>query len=202
MKRILLAFSVLLISASVQAQELRLGIVRSEWAETRLPYFPYNAATGNLRFKDAHLTSFLGSKTLSNVQTNLGLLGTRHFQFEAEGGLHFHSGLQDHTEISMSIMTRTLILQKWNGHTTLGWANGFSYALEVPKFERGPDGTRGQDTVPFQYYMGFELSHQPQNWDNIEVFARLHHRSGIYGVISPDKTGSNYLGLGVRYIFN
>lgn len=202
MKHILLTLTMLLISTSAQAQEWRLGVAQSQWAETRLPYFPYNAATGNLRFKDAHITSLLGSKTLGDVQTQLGPLGLRSFQFEAEGGLHFHSGLQDHTEVSMGIMTRTPILQKWNGHTTLGWANGFSYALEAPKFERGPDGTRGQDTVPFQYYMGFELSHQPQNWDNIEVFTRLHHRSGIYGVISPDKTGSNYLGLGIRYTFN
>jgi hypothetical protein len=85
------------------------------------------------------------------------------------------------------------------GTINLGWANGFSYALSPPAHEYGTNLVRGEDTVPFQYYMGFEAEFAHTSWEWLRVFARLHHRSGIYGVISPSKTGSNILGLGVRF---
>jgi hypothetical protein len=35
------------------------------------------------------------------------------------------------------------------------------------------------------------------SWRNWSVFARIHHRSGIFGLLS-DARGSNFVGLGVR----
>lgn len=83
----------------------------------------------------------------------------------------------------------------------LGWANGVSYALEATAYEFGRDLVRGENTVQLQYYMGFEPEYAHHSWTHLSLFTRLHHRSGIYGVISPSKTGSNIIGLGARLRF-
>jgi hypothetical protein len=50
--------------------------------------------------------------------------------------------------------------------------------------------------------MAFETAFTPKSNRNLSAFLRLHHRSGIYGVISPRRTGSNYVGAGLRWTFD
>lgn len=54
-------------------------------------------------------------------------------------------------------------------------------------------------TIQFQYYMAFELEYAAPQWERVSVIARLHHRSGIYGLVSPSTTGSNFFGAGLRW---
>jgi len=119
---------------------------------------------------------------------------------ELEGTASVHSGLQSHLEATIGIMLRTRDIDlRSAGYLNFGWSNGFSYALSSPEYEYGRDGARGNDTVQLQYYMGFELEYAPPTWgDRVSLFARLHHRSGVYGLISPSKTGSNIIGAGIR----
>lgn len=183
------------------AEGWRVGIYSGQWADTRLPYLPYNAATGRLTFDESYLTSVILSRHLLTrdlfiPHTSIGIADAR---IELEGTANFHSGLQTHEEVTLGVMLRT---RDYNlasaGTINFGWANGFSYALSPPAHEYGTNLVRGEDTVQFQYYMGFEAEYAHTSWEQLSVFARLHHRSGIYGVISPSRTGSNIIGLGVR----
>jgi hypothetical protein len=47
--------------------------------------------------------------------------------------------------------------------------------------------------------MGLETEFTHESTPNAHFFLKLHHRSGIYGLISPRKTGSNYIGAGLRW---
>lgn len=185
-----------------QAERWRVGVYSGQWADTRLPYLPYNAATGRLTFDESYLTSVIVSRHLFTKDLFIPhtSIGFAHARIELEGTANFHSGLQTHEEVTLGVMLRTRDYGLASAGTiNVGWANGFSYALSPPAHEYGANLTRGEDTIQFQYYMGFEAEYAHESWERLTVFARLHHRSGIYGVISPSKTGSNILGVGVRF---
>ena len=83
----------------------------------------------------------------------------------------------------------------------IGW--GLSYTSDITAneaqdaIEADPDEgpQRWMNFLSFEY--GFGLPQYPQ-W---EVFYRLHHRSGAWGLFASKEVGSNVMGLGVRYIF-
>jgi hypothetical protein len=180
-----------------------IGVARTQWVETRLPLFPKNLVDGNLRPRQSFATTFIATKPFGTLDIAPNAWwGVSGIGVEAEGTLSIHDGLQDHVEGTAGVMLRSPKAE-WDGVGAfgLGWSNGLSYAFTDPAFERGPSGVRGLDTERLQYYMGFEATFSPEAAPNLEIFGRLHHRSGIYGVISPDDTGSNMLGGGVRLNF-
>ncbi|MBT9384167.1 hypothetical protein KM176_09875 [Pseudooceanicola sp. CBS1P-1] len=195
------ALALLPVAAQAGETPWRVGIFEGQWAATRLPLLPYNLVTGGLSFRDSYLTSVIVSRQVGEADlrvpgTALGLAGVR---FELEGTLSRHSGLQDHDEATLGVMTRSRDYTGRAGAISLGWANGLSWAFSPPDYEYGVDGVRGEKTRQLQYYMGFEAEYTPVGAQHFSLFARLHHRSGIYGVISPSKTGSNILGVGLRW---
>lgn len=183
--------------------EWSMSMVRTQWVETRLPLFPKNLVEGNLRPRESYATSFIVTRPLGTLDIAPGAWwGVSGIGVEAEGTLSIHDGLQDHAETTLGVMLRSPKADVAGlGEVGVGWANGFSYAFSDPAFERGASGARGVDSERLQYYMGFEATFTPAVAPNVEIFGRLHHRSGIYGVISPDDTGSNMLGGGVRLNF-
>jgi len=199
--RLILLLSPVTLSFPAHAETWRVGVYAGQWADTRLPHLPYNTATGRLSFDDSYLYSLIVSRHL--MDTNIFFPGTtiglRDAQLEWEGTASTHDGLQNHAELTLGIMLRSRDINVGSfGNINFGWANGFSYALDKPDYEYGRTRERGLDTVQFQYYMGFEVEYAHASWERFSVFTRLHHRSGIYGVISPSKTGSNILGVGAR----
>ncbi|EBW2381250.1 hypothetical protein DAR30_24855, partial [Salmonella enterica subsp. enterica serovar Enteritidis] len=83
--------------------------------------------------------------------------------------------------------------------TNVAIGNGFSYAFSDPKFEYGRHLVRGEDTVRFQYHISLENEWTHKDLPNVHLVGMLHHRSGMYGVVSPSKTGSNYIGAALRF---
>jgi hypothetical protein len=58
-----------------------------------------------------------------------------------------------------------------------------------------PRGQRPQGLGNYEV----ELTHEwLKNWHFV---LNVHHRSGIWGVIAPQKTGANYIGGGIRFDF-
>lgn len=199
--QVFIAILGVVLASPAYAEGWRVGTQYGQWADTRLPFLPYNAATGRLTFDESYLTSVILSRHLLTrdlfiPHTSIGFADAR---IELEGTANFHSGLQTHEEVTLGVMLRTRDHDLASAGTiNFGWANGFSYAVSPPSYEYGTNLVRGEDTVQFQYYMGFEAEYAHTSWERLSVFARLHHRSGIYGVISPSRTGSNIIGLGVR----
>ena len=174
------------------------------WTNSTLPSFPYNLVRGRLTFDNAQIASLIVDRRLFDF--DLDLPGTRWrlngFSVEAEGTLNQHFGLQDHVEATAALKVRSGEIALGSAASlNVAWANGISYAFAAPKWEYGPTLVHGVDSRLFQYYMGFEAAVTPTSAKNLSAFFRLHHRSGIYGVISPRRTGSNYVGAGLRWTF-
>lgn len=172
-------------------------VFEGQWINSRLPYMPYNFATGDVEWEKSYIGSIFLTKELRDIS-----LFRQTLRLGVEAGVSKHKGLQDHWEVSGGAVVRSrdyLIGDVFK--TNISWTNGLSYALGDIAFERGTDGIRGVDTYNLQYFMAFESEITPVVQDNVSLVFRLHHRSGIYGLISPSKTGSNHLGLGLRYRF-
>ena len=180
------------------------SVIAARWAETRLPTLPVNLVTGDLDYADDYLFSAgLGVVLVPDFEIPATVLtpALGGFSVEAEGMLAFHTSLSSHTEFAGALVLRTPEIAVPGDLASVNFAvgNGLSYAFSDPDYEKGVDGVRGVDTVRLQYFISLESELTFAALPNIHFVARVHHRSGIYGLISPPKTGSNYIGLGVRF---
>jgi hypothetical protein len=164
-----------------------------------LPDLPRRLITADLEFHRPYLISLGVNKV---VVQDFAILFLKGNSVELEGQLAKHFGGQDHLEATLGAVLRTGELRLFGtSSVNLGWTNGLSYAFESPAYEMGPTGVKGVDTRQLQYYLGIETEFTPYSTSPVHLILKIHHRSGIYGVISPRRTGSNYLGGGLRFDF-
>jgi len=174
----------------------------SRWVNTDLLEVAERAATGNLRFSD---TNFVGgalsrvivpSFTLPLPFTDIAFHGNR---IELEGQLLRHFGGQQHWETTLALMFRTGQIPLAGGlSVNLGVGEGLSYASARPRFE----GAIDVRPTRFLNYLAFEAEFAHTALQGVSVVARLHHRSGVFGLIAPQKSGSNFIGAGLRIDLN
>lgn len=88
----------------------------------------------------------------------------------------------------------------WNHYvnTSFALAEGVSYASSIPAVEQ----KQNDDTKRFLNYLMFEATFALPSDPQWQVLARIHHRSGAFGLYGAGNTGSNDIGLGVRYLFD
>jgi hypothetical protein len=88
----------------------------------------------------------------------------------------------------------------WNHYvnTSLGLAEGVSYDTAVPDIEK----RQNSNTKRLLNYLMFEATFAAPMYPRLQVLARIHHRSGAYGLYRAGNTGSNNVGIGMRYLFN
>ena len=113
--------------------------------------------------------------------------------WELEGQLYRHRGAQDHWEANAALVVH------WNRFpwdatvpTTVSFGQGLSLASERPAIE--------EDTRRLLHYMHAEVTVRGNNWEHLSVVARLHHRSGAFGLYGTSG-GSNFITAGLRYRF-
>lgn len=111
-----------------------------------------------------------------------------------------HWGLQDNFEIdiSPSIQIFDILPQNKVVNFTVVWGLGLSYALGSPTYEDGSIDDPDKQ-YRFQAFMLFDLEVYRRRDQLIRPFVRIHHRSGIYGVVAPERVGSNFIGIGVKF---
>lgn len=118
---------------------------------------------------------------------------------EIEAGVAKHFGWSRQTEFDIEPMVRWKAFP-WNDllytNFRLGLA-GFSYVTSVPEWEKRQVGPFGR-TQRFLSFLVPEFTFAPSADSPFEVFVRVHHRSGIYGVIIKDQS-SNYVAAGIRF---
>ncbi len=87
----------------------------------------------------------------------------------------------------------------WNRYvyTNIGVGEGVSYASSVPAVEH----IRAPVTRRFLNYLAFEIDLAPPSHPNIQFAIRIHHRSAAYGLYGAGTSGSNVVGVGLRYYF-
>lgn len=188
------------VPSAEEARRYHVSVYAAMWGEFNLPAFPYRVVTLDVPLSGPYFVSLGGAYALvPRFDVPLGLFTLSDLALELDGQVLKHFGRQDHVEFSGAFVLRT-------GTATLGEVLGINFAVgeglsvatTKPKYEKGPSGKRGVGSRRLQNHLLFELEFTLPAWPFVHAVIRLHHRSGIYGVISPQKTGSNFLGLGLR----
>jgi len=159
--------------------------------------FSDNALLDILRFqsniKDSSIYVLSIGKELGRFEDKL--------VYEVEGQVGFHHGMQSHKEFNAAFALRWLPMP-WDRFvdTSIGVGNGLSYATADPPLEKLDQ--KDNKVSRWLYYIYAEMAFEPYKDAPWELFIRVHHRSGIFGLIHGIDSGSNFIGAGVRiYLF-
>ena len=145
-----------------------------------------------VRYEGAWLTALAYSEVISRPVPER--------RWEVEWQLAGHSGQQNHGEVN-ALVTHRWIHTPWdNGHQiTTAFGFGVSWASEVPPLELASHTNEG--ATDWLSYMLLEVTTDIPGVDNIDLVGRIHHRSGIFGLIDGVHGGSNIITLGFSYEF-
>jgi hypothetical protein len=118
---------------------------------------------------------------------------------EAEGQVGKHFGEMNHWEFNGLLAMRWLPFP-WDKYVETSFAvgDGLSYATEVPEVELEDD----ENAEELLNYFLLELTlglPQHRRWDFV---ARIHHRSGVFGLFgNVEHGGANFVTGGIKYRF-
>jgi hypothetical protein len=131
----------------------------------------------------------------------LGWLGDS-VSLEVEGQLVRHYGRGGFWELGATLVARSqgVELPDWLGGSRVldGWSIGIgpSVTTEIPPLE----SDRGRISYVLNQVMVEFLAPKPEG-SPVQPVERIHHRSGIFGLINGIVGGSDYLGDGVQFRF-
>lgn len=111
-----------------------------------------------------------------------------------------HHGLQHNAELGAAYLLRTPDLQLGALGVNVAVGSGLSYAVGRPTYEDGPKDDL-ERRYRLQHLLLFELEWKLRNVDALTFATRIHHRSGVFGLIAPPLVGSNFITVGLRYRF-
>jgi len=88
----------------------------------------------------------------------------------------------------------------WNHYVTTSFSvgEGISYASSVPSVEKRDNN----NTRRLLNLLIFEATFAAPSHPELQLVARIHHRSGAFGLYHAGNSGSNDVGLGIRYLFD
>lgn len=187
------------------ATDRSMGLYVAKGMDTNLPEIPGRILEGDLRFDPTHLAAVSVLHLLpppASWQPLFDRSGVPATRIGLEAVLAKHEGLQQHAEAAAAV---TLRFGGWRIgmvrlHPMLGM--GLSYAAGEPRYEDPPSRGDSDRRYRLQLFNVYELAWRlddPQSrW---EVITRIHHRSGLYGIVAPRGVGSNFLGIGLRRSF-
>ncbi len=128
-----------------------------------------------------------------------GLADYKHYlRLEGEGQVAKHWGVQDHFEVNALLGLRWLPFP-WDRYldTSFAAGAGLSYATDEPEIEIEKNDRTKRLLGYLMFELGVVVPQQPK-WT---LFARVHHRSGAFGLFDGVSGGSNVVGAGLRYSF-
>ena len=177
------------------------------WAHTDLLTLTLDAAAGTLRTDRVYFVGVgLGYTLIPSFSVPMPFCacGINGLRLEVEGQLGSYFGLQDHLESALVLLLRSPqfpLLAGFSANVAIG--EGVSYAYSLPNFE-GSVAAEGLDAAgprKFLNYLAYEMEFSHEQVKNWHLLLNVRHRSGIWGVIAPHKTGANYIGGGIRADF-
>lgn len=124
------------------------------------------------------------------------------FELDTEIGTAKRFGDQTEGEFWGALYVR-FIAFPWNNYiyTTLGLSTGLNYATGISQFEKDHSTLDPPAGTHIQHYFSPELTFALPEHKERQLVFRLHHRSGMYGIISGAMSGSTYITAGVRLWF-
>jgi hypothetical protein len=170
----------------------------SRWVNADLLEIPERSLTGSLTSEDAHFVGaglsrvIVPSFSIPLPGTDFAFEGNR---IELEGQVLRHFGEQSHWEGTIALMFRTGQIPLFGGlSVNLAFGEGLSYASERPRLE----GSFRVEPTRFLNYLAVEAEFSHASLPGVYFVPKIHHRSGIFGLIAPKESGSNFIGAGLR----
>ena len=127
------------------------------------------------------------------------LPGSTELAWEIEVNAGKHLGQQDHLEVSFAIVAR--VHSSSEGllfRSSFAVGEGLSVASSIPTIERVRHAPAVSRVLN---YLMFEVTLGPEQPASPELAVRIHHRSGIGGIINDVSGGSNAVLLGLKFRF-
>jgi hypothetical protein len=114
-------------------------------------------------------------------------------------------GWQEHMEYNAVLVLRFLKLP-WDRFldTSFALGEGISYSTKIPPIEVNQHAINhglGHNESKLLNYLMVEAAFRIPATKRWHFFYRIHHRSGVYGLIRGVSDASNFVGLGIRYEF-
>ena len=204
----LLVFVLLFLALRARGEEpLRQAVTvfGAQGADVNLREIPREVVNQELVWENAHfigfnyLVTFFRTADFKLFPLDYRVKGLR---IEAEGQLTKHWGLQNNYETHAALLVRTPDFNPFlDFGINVAVGNGFSYAFSEPSYEDGPGGKKGGRRFRLQNYIGIEMALGWLTYPHLRFVSRIHHRSGIYGVVAPQGVGSNFFAFGLRWRF-
>ncbi len=179
------------------------AIYAGQGANHNLPDLPGRIASGNFNWDKSYFSALGLGKNLNTLGQSLEILQDTPLASVRQGYevvLVKHSGLQSNTEIGAAYTLRTPDLKMGPVGVNFEAGGGLSHALGNPSYE---DGSKADPARRYrtQLLLLLELEWRVRGIENLSLLTRVHHRSGVYGLIAPRRVGSNFMAAGVRYEF-
>ncbi len=99
------------------------------------------------------------------------------------------------------------IMARWSNfpwsdtlRTTFGLGGGLSLATDIPSIEIHPDEPNG-DYRNLLHYIAIEATFALPKHKDWQLVYRLHHRSGVFGIMEADNVGNTAVQIGIRHYF-
>ncbi|MDH4189218.1 MAG: hypothetical protein OEW21_03295 [Betaproteobacteria bacterium] len=172
-----------------QGVDANLPDMPGKWLRGALRYDPsYFAAIGWHAATDppSWLAAFGDALGASQVATGWEVIGVK------------HHGLQENGELDLAWLIRVPPAVWGALRMRFGFGIGASYALGTPRYEDGPRFAPAR-RYRLQQYNAYELDWSVGDHSAWSVVTRIHHRSGVFGLVAPPRVGSNFVTLGVRW---
>jgi hypothetical protein len=120
---------------------------------------------------------------------------------QVAGNFTVRSGTNEHTiyEFDPYVLGRWANFP-WNKYVNTSFAigEGISYDTSVPSLEKKSSA----NTKRLLNYLMLEATLALPKNPRWQLVVRIHHRSGAFGLYHAGNTGSNVIGLGIRYLFD
>ena len=197
MKYILL--SILLINSLV-ANAKSVTVFTAQGGDFNLLEFIPKVVSSDLKMDPSYFVG-INYADQANIPILTKYLSDKGLKTEVELQLSKHHGMQDNYEAHSAILARSKNFNTIDFiNTNFAFGIGISHAMGTPWYEDTESGSIDGKRYKTQNYLAFEMemATQRSSWS---IPIRLHHRSGMYGLIAPEKVGSNFIAVGIRRKF-
>jgi len=162
-----------------------------------------NILTGELRLDPTYFWGINYSSAIQNRGENRftkSLIKNR-ITPEWEAQITKYKGLQDNYEAHFALLLRSRNFTPAIFNINYAAGIGPSYASSKPTYENGSAVQANIEQRLFQTFLTFEVELSSRSMPEWRFPLRIHHRSGVFGLIGPPHIGSNFVTFGLRYRF-
>ena len=189
-KSVQIILGLFIMSSILKADEIY--IYTGQGVDNNLREMPADILKVSLPYEKSYMLAVGGFIPIKHLWTNV-LLG-------ASGLVVWHYGIQNHIETDVAYTLKYQHFLPSNSFIQADYAMGMglSYAFDTPVYE---DTASNGKYYRLQAFLHFDIEMYMPSSPSIAILTRVHHRSGIYGIIAPQNVGSNFVTVGLSYHF-